>query len=218
MSVDMMVSLLSTALYETLYMVFFSGLIGMSLGAVLGVVLFCTKRGGIVTCYPMYIVLTAITNAARSIPFIILLVAIIPVTRFIVGTSIGTASAIVPLALGTIPFVGRIVENALAEISSGLIEAAWSMGATPVQIVWRFLLPEALPAIINGLTVTVVLLVSYSAMAGAVGGGGLGDLGIRYGYQRFNFTMMAATVVILIILVQCLQWVGDRISRQFNKR
>ena len=131
---------------------------------------------------------------------------------------IGTNAAIVPLVIGTIPFIGRIVENALEEVPYGLIKAAQAMGATPTQIMWKFLLPEALPTIINGLTVTSILLVSYSAMAGAVGGGGLGDLGIRYGYQRFNISIMIATVVILIVLVQLLQWLGDFAAKKFNKR
>ena len=218
MSINIATTLLATALWQTLYMVIISGTIGCLIGIPLGMVLFTTRKGGIIEHQNINRVLGAITNAIRSIPFIILLVAIVPFTRFIIGTSIGTNAAIVPLTIGTIPFIGRIVENALEEVPYGLIEAAQSMGATPVQIMWNFLLPEALPTIINGLTVTTVLLVSYSAMAGAVGGGGLGDLGIRYGYQRFEPSIMIATVIILIILVQLLQWLGNFISRKFNKR
>jgi len=218
MSISIATTLLSAALWQTLYMVLISGVIGCVLGIPLGMILFTTRKGGIIEHRHINTVLSTITNIVRSIPFIILLVAIIPFTRLIVGTSIGTNAAIVPLTIGTIPFIGRIVENALEEVPYGLIEAALSMGATPMQIMWNFLLPEALPTIINGLTVTSVLLVSYSAMAGAVGGGGLGDLGIRYGYQRFDISIMIATVVVLIVLVQLLQWLGDFVSRKLNKR
>ena len=218
MSINVALSLLNAALWETFYMVIVSGVISTLLGIPLGMILFTTRKGGILQHPRLNGILGAITNAVRSIPFIILLVAIIPFTRFIVGTSIGTNAAIVPLVIGCIPFIGRIVENALEEVPNGLIEAAQSMGATPLQIMVKFLLPEALPTIINGLTVTSVLLVSYSAMAGAVGGGGLGDLGIRYGYQRFDLSIMIATVVVLIVLVQLLQWLGDFTSRKFNKR
>ena len=218
MSVDIAFNLLVSALWETFYMVLISGIVGSLFGIPLGLLLFTTRKNGILQHPRLNIIVSAITNAIRSIPFIILLVAIVPFTRFIVGTSIGTNAAIVPLVIGTIPFIGRIVENALEEVPHGLIEAAQAMGATPVQIMWKFLLPEALPTIINGLTVTSILLVSYSAMAGAVGGGGLGDLGIRYGYQRFDISIMIATVVILIILVQLLQWLGNFTARKFNKR
>ncbi len=218
MSINIAFHLLITALWQTCYMVLISGIIGSLLGIPLGLLLFTTRKNGILQLPRLNAIIGAITNAVRSIPFIILLVAIVPFTRFIVGTSIGTNAAIVPLVIGTIPFIGRIVENALEEIPHGLIEAAKAMGATPIQIMWKFLLPEALPTIINGLTVTSILLVSYSAMAGAVGGGGLGDLGIRYGYQRFDTSIMVATVIVLIVLVQLLQWLGDFAAKKFNKR
>lgn len=218
MSISIAFHLLITALWQTCYMVLISGIIGSLLGIPLGLLLFTTRKNGILQLPRLNAIVGAITNAVRSIPFIILLVAIVPFTRFIVGTSIGTNAAIVPLVIGTIPFIGRIVENALEEIPHGLIEAAQAMGATPIQIMWKFLLPEALPTIINGLTVTSILLVSYSAMAGAVGGGGLGDLGIRYGYQRFDTSIMVATVIVLIVLVQLLQWLGDFAAKKFNKR
>lgn len=218
MSISITLELLGVALWQTLYMTIISGVIGGLLGIPLGTVLFTTRKGGIIEQRNLNFVLGAVTNAVRSTPFIILLVAIVPFTRFVVGTSIGTNAAVVPLAIATIAFVGRIVENALEEVPYALTEAALSMGAAPRQIIWHFLLPEAIPTIINGLTVTSVLLVSYSAMAGAVGGGGLGDLGIRYGYQRFDTTIMIATVVILIVLVQLLQWCGNFAAKKFNKR
>jgi D-methionine transport system permease protein len=213
-----MADLLGSALWQTLYMVLVSGMISAAIGIPLGMILFTSKPGGILENRLLNLILGTITNIVRSIPFIILLVAIVPFTRFIVGTSIGTTAAMVPLVIGAIPFIGRIVENALAEVPSSLTEAAQSMGASPAQIMWRFLFPKALPVIINGLTVTSVALVSYSAMAGAVGGGGLGDLGIRYGYQRFDISMMIATVVILVAMVQVLQWCGDFAARKFDKR
>ena len=157
-------------------------------------------------------------NAARSTPFIILMVAIIPFTRMIAGTSIGTNAAIVPLTIAAIPFVGRIVESALKEVDAGLVEAAQSMGASPRQIILKVLIPEAMPSIALGLTLTVISLIGYSAMAGAVGGGGLGDLAIRYGYQRFRADVMLATVVILIALVQMVQSSGDYFAQKLNKR
>lgn len=159
-----------------------------------------------------------ITNVGRSIPFIILMVAIIPFTRMLVGTSIGINAASVPLTIAAIPFVARLIEGALNEISPGLIESAQSMGATPWQIISKVLIPEARGGIITGLTITLVTLVSYSAMAGAVGGGGLGDLGIRYGYNRFNPTIMLITVVILVVMVQGFQSLGDYLVRKADRK
>lgn len=159
-----------------------------------------------------------IVNATRSVPFIILAVAIIPFTRFVVGTSIGTSAAIVPLTVAAIPFIARIIEGAIREVDSGLIEAAQAMGARPVQVVTKVLLPEALPGIIHGLTLTAVTLIGYSAMVGAVGAGGLGDLGIRYGYQRFRPDVMAAVVITLIVVVQAVQSSGDWMARKADKR
>lgn len=159
-----------------------------------------------------------IVNAARSTPFIILVVAIIPLTRAIAGTSIGTTAAIVPLTIASAPFIARLIETAIREVDAGLIEAARAMGATPLQIVRKVLVPEALPGIILGLTLAVVSLIGYSAMVGAVGGEGLGDLGIRYGYQRFMPEVMLAVVVILILLVQAVQSLGEWIAARFDKR
>lgn len=213
-----LIDLLTEALGQTLTMVFVSGLIGFIIGIPLGVTLHLTKKNGLLENTTVNNILGIIVNIGRSIPFIILLVAIIPFTRFVVGSSIGTAAAIVPLAVGAIPFIARLVEGALLEIPSGLVEAAQSMGATPLQIIQKVLLPEALPGIINAVTITLVTLVSYSAMAGTVGGGGLGDVGIRYGYQRFDGTVMAITVVVLIVLVQIIQSVGDHLVKRVDHR
>ena len=163
-------------------------------------------------------VLGAIVNATRSIPFIILMVAIIPFTRMVVGTSIGTTAACVPLTLAAIPLLARLVETSIKDIQFGVIEAAQSMGASPFQIIRKVLLPEALPTIIDNVTVLIVNLIGYSAMAGAIGGGGLGDIAIRYGYQRFQADVMIATIIILIILVQLVQMIGDAWSKAMNKK
>ena len=210
--------LLINALGETLVMVFASGLIGFAIGIPVGVALHLTKENGLLENRNLNKVLGTITNIGRSIPFIILLVAIIPFTRFVVGSSIGTAAAIVPLTVGAIPFIARLVEGALLEVPTGLVEAAQAMGATPRQIISKVLLPEALPGIINAVTITLVTLVSYSAMAGTVGGGGLGDVGIRYGYQRFDGTVMMITVIMLVILVQLIQSAGDHLVKRVDHR
>lgn len=217
MSQDM-IALLVKALWETTYMVLVSSLISAAVGIPFGVALVTTDKGHILENLPFNRVFGAIINAARSTPFIILMVAIIPVTRMIVGTSIGTEAAMVPLTLAAIPFVARIVETSLKEVEYGLIEAALAMGASPLQIIRRVLIPEALPSIVSGLTITVINLINYFAMAGAIGGGGLGDLAIRYGYQRFRGDVMLTTVVILIIQVQLVQSLGDYIARKVNKR
>lgn len=208
-----MLELLFKALGETLTMVLVSGAIGLALGIPLGVVLFISKPGQIKEHALLNKALGTAVNIGRSIPFIILIVSIIPLTRLLVGTSIGTMAAVVPLAIGATPFIARLVEGALMEIPSGLVEAARAMGASPLQIIVKVMLPEALPGIINGITITLVTLVGYSAMAGAVGGGGLGDVGIRYGYQRFDGTVMLVVVAILVLLVQIIQSVGERLVR-----
>lgn len=215
---QIMINLIGQAVWQTLYMVLVATALTAIGGIPLGMLLFATHKNGIWPKPIFNFIVGTIVNALRSIPFIILLVAIIPFTRFIVGTSIGTSAAIVPLVVGAIPFFARIVENALNEVPNGLVEAAQSMGATIWQILWKFLLPESLPAIINGLTVTTVAIVGYSAMAGTVGGGGLGDVAISYGYQRFDITIMLLTVAILIIIVQLLQTTGDYFAKKFDKR
>ena len=175
--------------------------------------LYATRKGHILEHPVAYQILAGIINITRSIPFIILMIAVIPFTRLLVGTSIGINAAIVPLSLCAIPFIARIVENSLLEVTYGLIEAATAMGATSWQIIIKILIPESLPGIINGLTLTIVNLIGYSAMAGAVGGGGLGDLAIRYGYQRFDLGVMLITIVIMVILVQMVQFIGDTINK-----
>ncbi len=213
-----MLALLLEALGETLYMVAVSAGIATVLGVPLGVILVSTSRGHILQNLWLNRILGYIANATRSTPFIILMVAIIPLTRVLAGTSIGTNAAIVPLSIAAIPFVGRVVESALREVDYGLIEAAQAMGASPMQIIRRVLLPEAMPSIVLGLTLAVISLIGYSAMAGAIGGGGLGDLAIRFGYQRFRVDVMISTVVILIALVQLVQSAGDLLSRRLNKK
>lgn len=206
------------AFWETLFMVGVSGLIAAVVGVPLGIVLYLTDRQGVLANRGVNSVLGVIVNAVRSTPFIILLVAVIPFTRLVVGTSIGTAAALVPLTISAAPFIARLVETALREVDRGLIEAAQSMGATTWQIVAKILLPEAWPGIIAGLTITFVSLVGYSAMAGAIGGGGLGDLGIRYGYQRFLPSVMLAVVLILIVFVQLVQSFGDWLVRRMSHK
>ena len=217
MSADLL-PLLTKALGETVYMVIVSMIVASLIGIPLGVLLATTAKGQILECMPLNRAIGAVVNALRSIPFIILMVAIIPFTRFIVGTSIGTTAAMVPLVLASIPFIGRQVETSLREVPAGLVEAALSMGATPYQIVRRVLLPESMPSIVAQLTTVVIALVGESAMAGAIGGGGLGDLAIRYGYQRFRPDIMIATVVILIVLVQIVQFLGNRLANGLNKK
>ncbi|WP_430396226.1 methionine ABC transporter permease [Ferrovibrio sp.] len=213
-----LIALLVDALIETAVMVGISGLIATLLGVPLGVVLVVTDRGHILQNLTLNRVLGVIVNATRSTPFIILMVAVIPFTRLIVGTSIGTLAAVVPLTIAAVPFIARLVETALREVPRGLVEAAEAMGATPWQIVTKVLVPEAMPGIVAGLTITLVSLIGYSAMAGAVGGGGLGDLGIRYGYQRFLPEVMAAVVIVLIVFVQGVQSLGDRLVRRLAHR
>lgn len=212
------VEALLLSLWQTVQMVAVSAAIAALLGIPLGVLLLTTDKGHILENLLLNRILGAIVNATRSVPFIILMVAIIPLTRLLVGTSIGTVAAIVPLTLAAIPFVGRLIEGALREVDYGLIEAAQSMGASPWEIIRKVLLPEALPAVVSGLTITAVSLIGFSAMAGVIGGGGLGDLAIRFGYQRFRPDVMAATVVILIIMVQAVQIFGDSLSRKVNKK
>ncbi|MTH65376.1 methionine ABC transporter permease [Paracoccus shanxieyensis] len=203
---------------QTLYMVAMSALIGTLIGGPLGVFLATSRRGELLSAPVLNTVLGLVVNAARSTPFIILVVAIIPLTRLLAGTSIGTTAAIVPLTIAAAPFIARLIETAIREVDAGLIEAARAMGATPGQIVRKVLIPEAMPGIILGLTLAVVSLIGYSAMVGAVGGEGLGDLGIRYGYQRFMPEVMLAVVVILIVLVQLVQSLGEWIASRFDKR
>jgi D-methionine transport system permease protein len=213
-----MINLIAASTGETLYMVAVSALIATLFGLPLGVFLATSAKGELFAAPWVNRVLGVIVNATRSTPFIILVVAIIPFTRLIAGTSIGTNAAIVPLTIAATPFIARLIEGAIREVDQGLIEAARAFGASPLQIVLKVLIPEALPGIVLGLTLAIVSLLGFSAMVGAVGGGGLGDLGIRYGYQRFMPEMMLAVVVVLIVLVQAVQSIGDRLARRLNKR
>jgi D-methionine transport system permease protein len=213
-----MINLIANSTGETLYMVAVAALIATAFGLPLGVFLATSGKGELFAAPWVNRVLGVIVNATRSTPFIILVVAIIPFTRLIAGTSIGTNAAIVPLTIAATPFIARLIEGAIREVDQGLIEAARAFGASPLQIVRKVLIPEALPGIVLGLTLAVVSLLGFSAMVGAVGGGGLGDLGIRYGYQRFMPEMMLAVVVVLIVLVQAVQSIGDRLARHLNKR
>jgi len=215
MSLTLWIALLKS-LWETVYMVAVSGGIATLLGMPLGLLLIATRSGGVSERPALNRLLAAGCNGLRSLPFIILLIALVPITRLMIGTSIGTTAAIVPLTIGAIPFIARIVENAIEEVPLGLVETGLAMGAKPSQIIFKILLPEAMPNVINGLTVTLIALVGYSAMAGAVGGGGLGDLAIRYGYQRFEVNVMIATIVVLIILVQLIQTFGDVLAKRLR--
>jgi D-methionine transport system permease protein len=212
------IGLLVSSTIDTAYMVFASLLVGTLIGGPVGVLLATSGKGELFEAPVFNKVVGAVVNATRSVPFIILAVAIIPFTRLIAGTSIGTNAAIVPLTVAAAPFIARVIEGALRGVDSGLIEAAQAMGARPLQIVRKVLLPEAMPAIVLGLTLTTVLLIGYSAMVGAVGGGGLGDLGIRYGYQRFRPDIMLTVVVVLVVVVQMVQSTGDYIARRLDKR
>lgn len=210
----MMVYELAEATAQTLYMVLASTFFATLLGLPLGTMLFVTKR---IQPRPwIHSVLSLFVNMSRSIPFIILLVALIPITRIIAGTSIGIHAAVVPLTLGAVPFFARLVSNIYQGLPSGLIETGLSMGATHSQMIRQILLPEATPALIQAITLTAITLVNYSAMAGTVGGGGLGDLAIRYGYQRFDVSVMLITIAILILLVQILQKMGDTLTARYS--
>jgi D-methionine transport system permease protein len=217
MSLDL-INLIVQATGESLFMVAVAALFGTLFGLPLGIFLATSRKGELFEAPAINKILGVIVNATRSTPFIILVVAIIPFTRLIAGTSIGSGAAIVPLTIASAPFIARLVEGAIREVDSGLIETASSFGATPLQVVLKVLIPEALPGLVLALTLAVVSLLGYSAMVGAVGGGGLGDLGIRYGYQRFMPDMMLAVVVVLIALVQSVQTAGDYVARRVNRR
>jgi D-methionine transport system permease protein len=203
---------------DTLHMLGLSVLFTFVIGLPLGIVLYLTSPGNMLHNRPFYTVISVVINILRSVPFVILMIAMIPLTRMIVGTSIGVQGSIPPLVVAAAPFFARLVETALREVDRGVIEASQSMGASYRQIVTRVLLPEALPGLLAGITITTVTLVSYTAMSGLVGGGGLGDLAIRFGYQRFEKEVMIVTVILLIVLVQILQMIGDRLVQRFSRR
>ena len=210
--------LLFNGTVDTAYMVLLATAVSIVLGVPLGVVLLVTSKGYFYYSKPFYTVLGTVVNALRSVPFIILMVAIIPITKFFVGTSIGTTAAVVPLTVSTIPFLARLVETSLKTVPYGLIEAAQSMGASPFRIIVRVLIPEAMPELIANFTLTVIVIIGCSAMAGTIGGGGLGDIAIRYGYMRFQLPVMVMTVLILIVMVQLTQLLGDFLAKLVDHR
>ncbi len=206
------------ATFDTLYMVFFSALFAILFGLLIGVVLYITGKGGIYEIPTLNKVLNFIVNVGRSIPFVILMIAVFPLSKFVVGTTIGSTASIVPLTIASIPFVARVIENALQELDKGIIEAAMSFGASNTEIIFKVLLPETASAIVNGITLTIISIIGYSAMAGSIGGGGLGDVAIRYGFIRRDYDVLYATIIIMIVMVQIVQFVGDRIARKLDKR
>ncbi|MEV6868126.1 methionine ABC transporter permease [Streptosporangium subroseum] len=217
MTWDEMAPLLVESTLQTAQMILLSTLFTVLIGLPLGVALVVTDRGGLFPSPTLNRVLGVIVNIGRSLPFIVLMIAVIPLTRLIVGTTIGTIASVVPLTLGAAPFFARLVETALREVGRDKVQAAQAMGASRTTIVNKVLLPEAMAGLVAGLTVTVVALISYSAMAGAIGGGGLGDLAIRYGYQRFETTLMVITVIVLIAIVQLVQTMGDVVARRLAR-
>ncbi|HFP3029846.1 TPA: methionine ABC transporter permease [Yersinia enterocolitica] len=205
------------ALHDTLVMVSISLVIGSLIGIPLGILLVVTRPGGLIKNRASYNILNPIINIIRSLPFIILMVAIIPLTRLIVNTTIGTPGAIVPLIIFIAPYIGRLVENSLLDVNPGILEAAKSMGATPLQAIWYFLLPEALSSLILALTTATIGLIGATAMAGTVGGGGIGDLAITYGYQRFDTFVTVTTAIVLIITVQLIQSLGNLFASKIRR-
>ncbi|MBB6343543.1 methionine ABC transporter permease [Nonomuraea muscovyensis] len=218
MTWDEMAPLLWEATGQTAQMVGWSTLFTVLFGLPLGVALVVFDRGGLLPLPGLKAVLGVVVNMGRSLPFIVLMIAIIPFTRLVVGTTIGTAAVVVPLTVGAVPFFARLVETALREVGADVVQAAQAMGASRTTIVGKVLLPEAFPGLVAGLTVTVVALIGYSAMAGTVGGGGLGDLAVRYGYQRFETLLMIVTVVVLIVIVQLIQSLGDVVARRLSHK
>ncbi|WP_042170355.1 methionine ABC transporter permease [Paenibacillus gorillae] len=215
---DDLLELLWEGLQETLYMVAWSSVFALLIGITLGVTLVVTERNGILAAPTLNKIIGTLINGVRSLPFIILIVLLLPVARFVVGTSLGPTAAIVSLSIGAAPFLGRIIENSLKEISAGKIEAAKAMGATPWTIIFRVLIPEALPALVRGITIAVIAITEFTAVAGAIGAGGLGSLAIRFGYQRFRVDILIATVIVIIALVQLIQFSGDGVARSILRR
>ena len=215
MNIDKIIILVRDAAAQTAVMVVFSTLFSLLLGFPLGILL-CTSdpQSGIRPRPALYQILTRIVNALRSFPFIILMIVLFPLSRVLVGTSIGTKATIVPLSIAAAPFVARIIESALKEVDKGVVQAARAMGSTTMQIIFKVLIPEALPSLIDGVTLTVINVIGYSAMAGAIGGGGLGDLAIRYGYQRFRSEIMAIAVIVILLMVELIQMLGTALSHK----
>ncbi|WP_080780057.1 methionine ABC transporter permease MetI [Chryseobacterium phocaeense] len=215
---DTFIALLGKGLWETVYMTFVSGFFGFVLGLPVGILLFLTRKGQLLENKIYYRIISILVNIFRSIPFIILIVWMIPFTRVIIGTSIGMNAALVPLSVGAAPFIARLVENSLLEIPHGLIETARALGASPLQIIQKVLLPEALPSLINNAAITLITLVGYSAMGGALGAGGLGQIGYQYGYIGYDAVIMNAVLILLVALVFFIQFIGDRLAKRFDHR
>lgn len=209
MTILNIIEMLKTPTLETIYMVITSTAIAILLGLPLGIFLYATEDGGLLPNKVLHKILNTIVNVSRSFPFIILMILLFPLSRIIVGTTIGTTATIVPLAIGAAPFVGRVIESSLKDVPKGILEASISMGASPKDIIFKVLLPEALPSLVLGLTLTTINVVGYSAMAGAIGGGGLGDLAIRYGFHRFQTDVMIGSVIVIIVIVQTIQYIGN---------
>lgn len=215
---DSVIALLGKGLWETIYMTFVSGFFGFVLGLPVGILLFLTRKGQLLENVVYYRVISILVNIFRSIPFIILIVWMIPFTRVIIGTSIGMNAALVPLSVGAAPFIARLVENSLLEVPHGLIETARALGASPLQIIQKVLLPEALPSLVNNAAITLITLVGYSAMGGALGAGGLGQIGYQYGYIGYDAVIMNVVLVLLVALVFIIQFAGDRLAKKFDHR
>lgn len=213
-----MTDIVISATLESLYMVFFSTLFSVLLGLPIGILLVVTEKGNIWEKPLLNKILDGIINVLRSFPFIILMIIIFPLSRLIVGSTIGTTAAIVPLSIAAAPFVARVMQSSLLEVDKGIIESSLSMGASTFQVIWNVMLPEALPSIVLGITLTIINIIGYSAMAGAIGAGGLGDLALRYGYYRFQGDVMVVAIVVIIILVQGVQFLGDRLAIRINKK
>jgi len=212
------VTMVLIGLLETIYMTFLSTLLAYLIGLPLGVLLVTSDENGILPLPKTNRVINIIVNIVRSVPFLILLIAVIPFTRFVLGTTIGSTATVVPLVIAAAPFIARLVESSIKEVDKGVIEAAVSMGCSPFQIIYKVMIPEAVPSLINGATIATTTILGYSAMAGIVGGGGLGDIAIRYGYYRYQNDIMIVTVVLLVLVVQIAQGVGMGISKKQDKR
>lgn len=215
---DKIISLLLPAFNETIYMVLFSMIFSLLIGIPIGILLYITKPNNILPMNKLNKILDLIVNIGRSFPFIILMILVLPISRFIVGTTIGSTASIVPLSISAAPFVARIIEGAVSEVDNGIIEASISLGASKFEIITKVLIPESLPSLVHGITLTIINLIGYSAMAGVIGGGGLGDVAIRYGYQRFQVDIMIISVISIIILVQIVQFTGNSIVSKITAK
>lgn len=213
-----MTDIIVSATLESIYMVFFSTVFSLLLGLPIGILLVITEKGNIWERPLLNKILDGIINVLRSFPFIILMIIIFPLSRFIVGSTIGTTAAIVPLSIAAAPFVARVMQSSLLEVDRGIIESSLSMGASTFQVIWKVMLPEALPSMVLGITLTIINIIGYSAMAGAIGAGGLGDLALRFGYYRFQGDIMVVAIIVIIIFVQGVQFLGNRLAIKINKK